>query len=148
MEAIILSGLQGAGKSTFCHDRYWDSHIRINYDMLRTRHREKLLVDACIDAKQPFVVDATNPTIEDRARYVTPAKSAKFRVIGIEFHVPVALAVERIATRPGNRKVPEKAVYITAAKLQSLSFDEGFDQIWLAFVTAEGIELKEKQRAL
>ena len=61
MEAIILCGLQGAGKSTYCRERYWDSHIRINLDMLRTRHRDKLMFTSCIKAKQSFVVDATNP---------------------------------------------------------------------------------------
>jgi predicted kinase len=68
MEAIILSGIQGAGKSTLCRERYWDSHIRISYEMLRTRHREKVLLEACLFAKQSFVVDATNPTPADRAR--------------------------------------------------------------------------------
>jgi predicted kinase len=68
MEAIILAGIQGAGKSTFSRDRYWDTHIRINYDMLRTRHREKLLIEACLEAKQSFVVDATNPLMADRER--------------------------------------------------------------------------------
>ena len=141
MEAIILAGIQGAGKSTFARERYWDTHIRINYDMLRTRHREKLLVDACIAAKQPFVVDATNPLIADRERYIAKAKAARFKVIGIEFQISTAIAINRNASRVGKKQVPKKAIYATAAKFQSLSFDEGFDEIWLVTVTSDGLEI-------
>ena len=55
--------------------------------MLRTRYREELLLKACLDAKQPFVVDNTNPTSEERARYIEPAKQAGFRVFGYYFDV-------------------------------------------------------------
>jgi predicted kinase len=44
MEAVILIGIQGSGKSTFCRERFFNTHIRINLDMLKTRHRERYLV--------------------------------------------------------------------------------------------------------
>jgi len=144
MEAIILAGIQGAGKSTFCRDSYWDSHIRINYDMLRTRHREKLLLMACIEAKQPFVIDSTNPTVTDRARYIEVAKAARFKIIGIEFQVSTSLAISRNAGRQGKKQVPEKAIYVTAAKFQHLSFAEGYDEIWLITVKPEEIKIRKK----
>jgi tRNA(His) 5'-end guanylyltransferase len=34
MEAVILAGIQAAGKSTFCRERFFDSHVRINLDKL------------------------------------------------------------------------------------------------------------------
>jgi len=144
MEVIILSGIQGAGKSTFCRERYWDTHIRINYDMLRTRHREKLIFSACLDARQSVVVDATNPTVEDRKRYIAPARAAKFRIVGFEFQVPVELAIERNASRSGRQLVPAKGIYATAAKMQPLMYEEGFDEIWIAHVSREGIVCTEK----
>jgi len=115
----------GAGKSTFCRERYWDTHIRINYDMLRTRHRERLLFAACIEAKQSVVVDATNPTVEDRKRYIEPARAAKFRIVGIEFQVPVELAMERNASRSGKKLVPAKGIYATDAKNAALDVRGG-----------------------
>lgn len=147
MEVIILSGIQGAGKSTFCRERYWETHIRINYDMLRTRHREELIFAACIEARQPVVVDATNPTVEDRKRYIAPAMTAKFRIVGIEFQVPVELAIERNATRLGKKLVPAKGIYATVAKMQPLMYEEGFDEIWIARVSKKGIVCKEKKNA-
>jgi predicted kinase len=74
MEMVLMMGVQAAGKSTFCRERFYDTHLRINLDMLRTRYREELLVRACFEAKQPFVVDNTNPTKADRQRYIPDAK--------------------------------------------------------------------------
>ena len=37
MQVVILIGIQGSGKSTFCRKRFFDTHVRINLDMLRTR---------------------------------------------------------------------------------------------------------------
>ena len=135
MEAVILSGIQGAGKSTFCRDRYWDSHVRINYDMLRTRHREKLLLEACLAAGQPLVIDATNPSREDRQRYLPLCKQANFRIIGFEFRISSQLAMQRNEQRQGKTRVPRAAQRAFASKHEALSFGEGFDEIWLIDVT-------------
>src|ERR671912_39858 len=78
MEAVILIGIQGAGKSTFCRERLFHTHVRINMDMLQSRHRETLLLAACLNAKQSFVVDNTNPTREERARYIAAARGEGF----------------------------------------------------------------------
>ena len=86
MQAIIFIGIQGAGKSTFYREYFLDTHIRINLDMLKTRHREKLIFQACLSAKQQFVIDNTNPTVEDRKRYIIPAKQQGFQVLAYYFN--------------------------------------------------------------
>ena len=75
MEIIIFIGIQATGKSEFYKRRFYNTHIRINLDMLKTRNKEKILVEACLEAKQPFVVDNTNPTLADRKKYIDPAKN-------------------------------------------------------------------------
>ncbi len=79
MEAVIFIGIQASGKSSFFRERFFDTHVRINLDMLRTRRREALLVAACLEAGQSFVVDNTNTQPSDRARHVGPARAAGFR---------------------------------------------------------------------
>ena len=53
MEAVLFCGIQGTGKSTFYVRRFFRTHVRVNLDMLRTRHRELILFNACLAAKQP-----------------------------------------------------------------------------------------------
>lgn len=81
-EAVIFMGIQAVGKSSFYKERFFRTHVRINLDMLKTRRREQALVGACLEVGQSFVVDNTNPTIEDRARYISVAREAGFVISG------------------------------------------------------------------
>lgn len=126
MEAVIFIGIQATGKSTFYKERFFGTHIRINLDMLKTRHREKLLVQVCLEAKQAFVIDNTNPTVEERARYIPLARAAGFRVCGYYFQSSSKAAIRHNSNRPAAERVPDKAIRGTFSRLQLPSLDEGF----------------------
>ncbi len=130
MEAIIFTGIQATGKSTFYKQYFSDTHIRINLDMLKTRHREDILLKACLQAKQSFVVDNTNPTIETRQKYIKLAKTAGFQIIGYYFQSKIKAAIQRNKTRTGKACIPEKGIQATYAKLQIPQFSEGFDTLY------------------
>ena len=130
MEAVILVGIQGTGKSTFCRERLFHTHVRINMDMLQGRHRETILLTACLNAKQPFVIDNTNPTREERARYVTAARAAGFKVVGYYFETDVREALERNELRGPGQRVPERGVRGTLSKMQPPAPGEGFDALY------------------
>lgn len=129
-EAVIFVGVQGAGKSTFYRERFFDTHARINLDMLRTRGRERLLLEACLEAGQSFVVDNTNPTAEDRARYIEPARQRGFRVTGYFFDVELRDAMRRNQQRLGAKKIPAAGVAGTFRKIEPPTLAEGFDCIY------------------
>lgn len=133
-ESVILVGLQGAGKSTFYRERFFDTHVRINLDMLRTRHRERLLLEACLASGQSFVVDNTNPTVTGRARYVVPARQHGFRVVAYFFDVGLRHAMRRNRLRPGAGNIPAVGLNATFRKLQPPIKAEGFDQIFAVAV--------------
>ena len=137
MEAVILIGAQGSGKSSFYRERFSETHVRINLDMLRTRHREKLIFEACIAAKQPFVVDNTNPTAADRARYIEPARAAGFRVIAYYFATTLREALRRNNLRKGKQQIPAAGVAAAFRKLERPTLEEGFDEIHTVDLTAE-----------
>src|SRR5207244_963826 len=80
---------QGAGKSTFYRERFFATHLRINLDMLKTRHRENRFLQACIETRQPFVVDNTNATCVERQVYIEAARRAGLRVVGYYFQSSV-----------------------------------------------------------
>ncbi len=130
MELIIFIGIQAVGKSTFYQQRFFNTHIRINLDMLKTRHREQILVNACLTAKQPFVIDNTNVTRSERARYIAAAKAARFRVAGYYFQSPIHDALERNRRRSGRQLIPEKGIAGTYKRLQLPQLDEGFDELY------------------
>ncbi len=130
MHAIIFIGIQASGKSTFYRERFADTHIRINLDMLKTRNRERILLAACIAAKQPFVVDNTNVAEDDRAKYIIPAKAAGFRIVGYYFSSKLTEAIERNKERTGTAVVPDKGIAGTYKRLQLPSHAEGFDELY------------------
>jgi len=138
MEAIIFVGVQGSGKSTFYRQRFFDTHVRINLDMLRTRHREQLLLAACLAGKQPFVIDNTNPLPSDRARYIVPAREAGFRVVAFSFETSLADAIRRNKERAGKQRIPVPAIAGTMRKLQPPTKEERFDAIYKVTISPEG----------
>lgn len=135
---ILFMGCQGAGKTTFYRERFFNSHVRVSLDMLRTRHRERLLVSACLHMKQRFVVDNTNPTARDRERYIGLAHGSGFKVIGYYFEATIEELLHRNAKREGNEKIPEIGVRATLKKLEKPGYSEGFDELFRVRVLAGG----------
>ena len=129
MEAIIFIGIQATGKSTFYKYQFFRTHVRINLDMLKTRHREKLLLNACFEMKQAFVVDNTNPTKADRKKYIDLARSHKFRIKGYYFSSKLSKAIDRNNQRKGKERIPERGIMATHSKLQLPDYSEGFDEL-------------------
>jgi predicted kinase len=138
MEAVIFVGVQGSGKSTFYRERFFDTHVRINLDMLRTRHREQLLLAASLAAKQSFVIDNTNPLPSDRARYIEPAREAGFRLVAYYFETSLADAIRRNKQRAGKQRIPVPAIAGTLRKLQAPKLEEGFDAVYQVTISPDG----------
>ena len=130
MELIILIGIPASGKSSFYQAKFFDTHIRINLDMLRTRHREKELLYKCIELKQKIVIDNTNPTIEDRKKYILPARENGYSVIGYFFRSQITESLERNADRKGRKKIPEVGVKSSHARFQLPNYNEGFNELY------------------
>ncbi len=72
--AYIMIGIQGSGKSVFCR-KFLPDVRRINLDTLKTRNNEKRMIAECHENSDSYVIDNTNPTREDRARYIPTAKA-------------------------------------------------------------------------
>ena len=147
MEAVIFTGIQGAGKSSFYRERFFFTHVRINLDMLRTRHRETLLLRACIEGKQPFVVDNTNPTREERARYIAGARAAGFRIVGYYFESATEDALRRNEERPPEQRVPVVGVLGTRKRLEPPTLAEGFDGLHVVRLGADNVFTVQEWRS-
>ena len=106
--------------------------------MLKTRNRECILRKACLEAKQPFVVDNTNLTREARAEFIAQTKAAGFSVTGYYFQSSLAAAIERNKLRTGKAQIPLKGLLAAHRKLEVPSLDEGFDQLWYVQISDDG----------
>ncbi|HZR80105.1 MAG TPA: ATP-binding protein [Candidatus Binatia bacterium] len=137
MEAVIFCGIQASGKTTFYRERFFDTHVRISLDLVRTRRREDLLIAACLAGRQPFVVDNTNATVADRARYIEPARSAGFAVVGYYFATDPRAAFDRNRKRPGRAAIPAAGLFGTHKRLQPPTLEEGFRTLYRVEI-AEG----------
>src|SRR4051794_15801209 len=136
VQAVILCGLQGSGKTTLYRDRFLETHARVSMDLLRTRAREAAFLRVCLETRMPFVVDNTNPTVAERARYVGPARSAGFRVVAYLVEVDFDVAAGRNLAR--DRRVPAAGLRDVARRLIRPTPEEGFDELWHASAAADG----------
>lgn len=143
MQLIIFIGIQGVGKSTFYQRQLFDSHIRLNKDMLKTNHRLQLLFESCLASKTKMVLDKTNPTVLERADFITMAQAAGFEVIAYYFNCPFEEALARNNARKGKARIPEVGVKGTAKKMQPPSFEEGFDKIFTVKVGEDTFFIQE-----
>jgi predicted kinase len=130
VEAVIFVGLQGAGKSTFYKERFFNTHVRINLDMLKTRHRERRFLQTCLETCQPLVVDNTNPTRAEREVYIQAAKEAGYRVVGYYFQSKVEDCKRRNQQRPAAQQVPLPGILGTAGRMEIPTRAEGFNELF------------------
>lgn len=143
MECVIFIGIQASGKSTFYKEKFFKTHMRINLDMLRTRHRENVFLEASISTSLPFVVDNTNPTMDVRKKYIELGKKHRYKIVGYYFEPNYDLSYERNEQRQGKEKIPEVAIKSTLKMLQIPYYDEGFDELYLVRSLNEGFEVEE-----
>jgi predicted kinase len=130
VEAVLLCGIQGAGKTAFYVDRFLDSHARVSLDLLRTRHREARFLEVCLETHMRFVVDNTNVTRAERARYVRPALERGYRAVAYWVDVAPRVAIARNAERPPRRRVPVAGILGTRKRLELPAAGEGFEELW------------------
>src|SRR5262245_23905754 len=130
MEAVIFVGLQGAGKTTFYRQRFATTRVRISMDEAKTRYREGALLRSCLNEKKDFVVDNTNPSVEERKRYIRPAKEADYRLVGYYFDSDIKECLERNRLRQGKERIPVPGLFGTRKRMVPPTVDEAFDAIY------------------
>jgi predicted kinase len=130
LECVLLIGIQASGKSTFYKQYLYDTHMRINLDMLKSRHKEDIFLAASFQAKQKFVVDNTNPTRQDRSKYIQLSKTFRYKIIGYFMNTSLDSSLLRNEGRKGKARVPIAAIRRTLNKLEAPGYDEGFDELY------------------
>jgi len=137
LDMVIMMGLQGSGKSTFCAAHY-PEYTRINLDTLRTRKKEHDALWQALNQKENIIIDNTNPTKADRNKYIQAGREQKYKIIGCFMQSRLQDCRERNNARTGKEKIPEIAISCTANKLELPYYDEGFDELYYVKITDAG----------
>lgn len=138
MQAIIFIGIQATGKSTFYKANFFNSHVRLSMDLLNTRNKENHFLDVCFQTQTSFVIDNTNPSSEERKKYIELAKANKYEVVGYYFSSSISEAIKRNNQRTGKEKIPEIGIKACHGRLELPTKTEGFDKLY--FVSTDNNE--------
>ena len=138
----IMIGIQGSCKSSFCRE-HLSAYERISLDDLHTRTKENLAVTSAFERGLDLVIDNTNPTIEDRRKYLEPAKARGYRTVGFFMQSRLAECIERNSGRTGKANIPNTAIAATSNKLQMPSREEGFDELYFVSISDGGFKIEE-----
>jgi predicted kinase len=131
---VILIGFQGAGKTTFCAQRFAGTHTLVSKDRLRNNRRperrQRRLIEQALAERRSVVVDNTNASAAERAAIIAVARAHEARMVGYFFESPLAECRRRNDERPAERRVPDVGIFATAKRFERPRRSEGFDELW------------------
>lgn len=133
-EVIILVGLPGSGKSSFCKNHLASAGYEvINRDTLKSWQKCAKRCDECLKDKKKVVIDNTNGKPEDRLHYIKLAKTHKVKcrcfVMATTFSHAEHNVLFRELLDPSHPKI-NKIVLNTFKKFyKKPTLSEGFDEI-------------------
>lgn len=145
---IMMCGIPGSGKSTFCH-RYLTDYAYISRDQIRfsllndtddyfAKEKEvmkKFLekINMCIQWGNDFIIDATHLTKSSRrkilSQLILPPLYPINEVYCIYMKTDLKLALERNSKRTGRKLVPNDVIKKMYEDLEEPELDEGFEKI-------------------
>jgi hypothetical protein len=105
---IVVCGLQGAGKSTW--------------------------IDQQPDTKSVIYFDGALPGARHRKPIIEIARKHHAKIEAVWINVPLALALERNASRSPDQIVPEESIRSVASRFEPPSIEEGFENVSVVIV--------------
>jgi predicted kinase len=93
-----------------------------------------VLLEACLQTRQRFVIDNTNVLRSERAQYIAASKAVGFEVLGYYFETELAAALKRNCLRTGKQLIPAKGVVGTLRRMQPPVLEEGFDRLYTVHI--------------
>jgi len=136
MKAIILVGLTGSGKSTFC--KKYPKFTRINQDELGSRQKCITALKTAISQKENIIIDRTNINKMQRNHFISILKEyPEYEINCIYFDADPELCVKRVSERENHPTITEdfsldkikEIVYSFYRSLEEPSISEGFSMI-------------------
>ena len=105
MKVIILCGIPGSGKSSFCSK--YEKYVRISQDDLGSRHMCVSLFRKSLTNGKNIIVDRCNINKMQRLLWIGIAKEFGAEINCINLVVDPEKAIERIMNRKGHPTIKE-----------------------------------------
>ncbi len=144
---VIMMGLQGSGKSTFCVTQY-SRYTRINLDTLCTRKKEQAALWQALNRRENVIIDNTNPTTDDRKKYIAAGMENRYKLVGCFMQSKLEDCIERNNTRTGKEKIPPIALKCTYDKLELPCYEEGFDELYFVEILDGGYIVSDWRKGM
>ncbi len=141
---VIMCGIPGSGKTTFCRERLFPQYLYISLDRLKSRSAEAELFAFALRHRKSCVIDNTNINGHERARYIPAAKEAGARVVSYWFEPDVQACKARNAGRTGCERIPDFVIGKKAARFAAPIKAEGFDGIRKVSIDGDGFKVEEE----
>lgn len=125
MEMIILVGIAGSGKTTWC-TKYLPSHTRISLDDIKNHDRklEDRKIISELETGNNIVIDDTNLTKAIRKRHITIATRYHASINAVYFCIDTQKAYAQNCKR--ERKLPYYVLDKQKKQIEMPHIDEGF----------------------
>lgn len=124
---FILIGIQASGKTTFCR-KYFNDFNCISLDVIKTRKKEDTIITQIVKNGKNLVIDNTNPTKNERKKYIDIARQNGYKTIGLYFRSSVDECIKRNSARENH--IPLKGILAVAKKLEQPNYNEDFDELY------------------
>lgn len=145
MEMIILIGIPASGKTSLYKQLFFDRYMRISLDLYRTRNKEQQFLQLALACQQKVVIDNTNTTKEERAKYISLARLSKYEVKGYYLQSHLVECLSRNDNRPEISKIDKVGVIAKHNELVLPRLEEGFNKLFYIEVINNGFNIKDWQ---
>ncbi len=125
-EIVVMVGYPGSGKSTYCL-RNFPSYFICSGDEYKTSKKMTAAAKPYLDRGTSVVFDATNPSKEKRAEYITFARSYKLPIRCV--HINTSLSESLISNNKREKPVPKIVYNIYKSKFETPDISEGFEEV-------------------
>lgn len=110
-ELILLIGAPGAGKSTYA-EKFLSTHFIINQDSQGKDGHWNMFLPLLSNGNN-IVIDRMGFSVEQRKRYIEPAKKLGYKIRAIVFHTPESICKQRCYDRQNHPTIQDE---VTANK--------------------------------